>query len=65
MRTQPYLLTLLALFTGLTPQHGVSATFSPTELLSRNEIKIVQANILVAASSRQGKVVQAREDESG
>jgi tetratricopeptide (TPR) repeat protein len=65
MRIQAYLLaiTLLAV---LTPQHGVSATLNLAELSSRNETKIVQADILVEASSGQGELVaQARGDEFG
>ncbi len=66
MRTQPYLLTLLTLFAALTTQHGVSATLNPAELSSRNETKIVQADVLVSASSRQAeRVAQAEEEESG
>ena len=66
MRTQAYLLAPLILFAVLTPQHGVSATLNPAELSSRNETKIVQADVLVEASSGQGeRVAQARGDDSG
>jgi hypothetical protein len=66
MRTQAYLLTALALLAILTPQHGVSATLNPAELSSRNETKIVQADVLVEASSGQGeRVAQGRGDEFG
>ena len=53
MRTQAYLLAPIILFAVLTPQHGVSATLNPAELSSRNETKIVQADVLVEASSGQ------------
>ena len=66
MQPQPYLLTLLTLFAVLTPQHGVSASLNPAEISSKNETKIVQADVLVKASSRQDKrVAQARRDDSG
>ena len=66
MRTQAYLLTAIALFTVLTPQHEVSATLKPAELSSRDKTKIVQADVLVEASSGQGELVaQARRNEFG
>jgi hypothetical protein len=51
MQPQPYLLTLITLFAVLTPQHGVSASLNPAELSTRDESKIVQADVLVEASS--------------
>lgn len=53
MRTQPYLLALITLFAVLTPQSGVSASLNLAELSSRNETKIVQADVLAEDSSGQ------------